>query len=112
MNVRTCTQCGLDFATYPTGGRPRTRCDGCRSNLAKIDGQVWRRLRAQVLAEEEICAVPGCGRPATEVDHIQPLKFHPELALERSNLQGMCKTHNAAKGARTAHSTVVRRWEL
>lgn len=112
FNVRVCSKCGAEFVVWPTGGRPRARCDRCRSNLEKIDGVAWRKLRAQVMAEEPICAVPGRGRLSTEVDHIHPLKFHPELGLVRSNLQGMCKSHNAAKGALTARSANIRRWEL
>ncbi len=97
-----CTQCGVLFATTSTGGRPRSRCDGCRTNIGKIDGVRWRALRRLVLAEESWCAVRGCGRPSTQVDHIIPLKHRPDLGLERSNLQGMCATHNASKGAKRA----------
>jgi 5-methylcytosine-specific restriction endonuclease McrA len=96
-----CTRCGGSFATSPTGGRPRKRCDACRTNHAKIDGAEWRALRAQVLEEEPVCAVRGCGRPSTEADHIVPLVLGGP-ALDRTNLQGLCKPHNAAKGARVA----------
>lgn len=34
------------------------------------------------------------------VDHIKPRKDYPELALELSNLQILCRTCNAAKGNR------------
>ncbi len=100
--TRRCSRCGAQFTWWHRTGRPRSKCDSCRSNLGKIDGAAWRQLRIRVLAEQPTCAVIGCGRLATEVDHIRPLKFSPELALDRSNLQGMCKTHNASKGARTA----------
>jgi 5-methylcytosine-specific restriction endonuclease McrA len=97
----TCSSCGAPFNPPRKGtGRPRTRCDACRSNLARIDGVAWRKLRAQVLREEPVCAVIGCGMPSTEADHVIPLQVCPELGLERSNLRGMCKSHNASKGAK------------
>jgi 5-methylcytosine-specific restriction endonuclease McrA len=57
-------------------------------------------MRARVLAEEPYCGVSGCGEPSTQVDHIVPLSRSPELGLERSNLRGICASHNASKGAR------------
>jgi 5-methylcytosine-specific restriction endonuclease McrA len=96
----TCTRCGASFYASPTGGRPRSRCDRCRSNHARADGTVWRKLRAQVLSEEPTCYIVGCGWPSTQVDHVLPLKLRPDLALVRSNLRGICATHNASKGAR------------
>ncbi|WP_458096236.1 HNH endonuclease signature motif containing protein [Roseomonas sp. WA12] len=48
----------------------------------------WRRLRAVVLAAQPVCATPGCGLRATDVDHIvqrsQGGADHP------SNLRGLC----------------------
>ena len=103
--MRTCTRCGAPF-TAPSssrqGGRPRSRCDGCRSNHDRIDGAVWNRLRAEVLRAQPVCSVLGCYEFSTTVDHIIPLKHAPHLGLERSNLQGMCGRHNASKGARVA----------
>ena len=101
----TCTRCGTPF-TAPSssrqGGRPRTRCDGCRSNHDRIDGAMWNRLRAEVLRAQPVCAVLGCYELSTTVDHIIPLQHAPHLGLERSNLQGMCGRHNASKGAKVA----------
>ena len=98
-----CSRCGMAFsAPVGRGGRPRTRCDACRSNLAQIDGATWRKLRAKVLAEEPVCAIEGCGQLSTEVDHILPLQVAPALGLIRSNLRGMCKRHNASKGAKVS----------
>jgi 5-methylcytosine-specific restriction endonuclease McrA len=91
--------CGASFAAGSGAvGRPRKRCDACRTNIEKIDGLVWRRLRLRVLAEEPICQVPGCGWPSTSVDHIVPLS-RGGAPLDRDNLQGMCQRHNAATGA-------------
>jgi 5-methylcytosine-specific restriction endonuclease McrA len=54
-----------------------------------------------VLREEPTCSVPGCERSATQVDHVIPLSKAPGLALERSNLRGICASHNASKGDRS-----------
>jgi 5-methylcytosine-specific restriction endonuclease McrA len=99
--MTTCSSCGRQFLTprQSNGGRPRTRCDNCRSNQERIDGKKWREIRAQVLLEEPLCAVAGCGRPSTEVDHVIPLQAGG-APYKRSNLRGSCKPHNAAKGAR------------
>ena len=54
----------------------------------------WRKLRLMVLREQPLCA---CGRVATEVDHIIPIAKAPELRLEMSNLQAMCKSCHSRK---------------
>jgi 5-methylcytosine-specific restriction endonuclease McrA len=100
-DVTVCSSCGASFAAPGGVGRPRTRCAGCRSRHAKLDGSVWRRLRLRVLAEEPVCAVPGCGWPSVEVDHVIPLS-KGGAPLDRDNLQGMCKRHNGSKGASVA----------
>jgi 5-methylcytosine-specific restriction protein A len=98
--TKVCVVCGASFAARSGAvGRPRKRCDACRSNHARIDGSVWRALRRRVLREEPVCQVPGCGWPSTEVDHIIPLAAGG-APLDRANLQGMCQPHNASKGAR------------
>ena len=35
--------------------------------------------------------------PSTQVDHVQPLADFPDLALVRSNLQGLCDSCHAKK---------------
>lgn len=72
-----------------------------RCLLSKIDGTAWRKMRAQVLAEQPICAARDCNRISTEVDHIIPLQ-RGGSGVDRSNLQGMCKHHNASKGAKVS----------
>jgi 5-methylcytosine-specific restriction endonuclease McrA len=97
-----CSKCGAEFAPPPRsskGGRPRRRCDRCRTNIEKVDGVQWRALRLVVLSEEPYCAQPGCRRPATEVDHIRPLSRGGD-AYDRSNLRAICKSHNSSKGSR------------
>ena len=79
-----------------------------RANVRERDARVgsssqrgydvaWRRLRVEVLIRDPWCRV--CGRaPSTEVDHIVPESLGGTDDL--TNLQGLCKSHYAAKTAR------------
>ncbi|WP_338049066.1 HNH endonuclease signature motif containing protein [Rhodoplanes elegans] len=58
----------------------------------------WEQLRASVLAEQPRCA--KCGAPAEHVDHIQPVRFRPDLRLVRSNLRPLCERCHNARSAR------------
>lgn len=64
----------------------------------------WKNVRAQVVSERpRICE--SCGRRIRSardltVDHIMPRSKFPDLALEKSNLQVLCRRCNSAKGAR------------
>lgn len=107
--TRPCTQCGRSFTASATRGRPRSRCDSCRTNHAKIDGTRWRKLRAQVLREQPFCAVAGCNRASTQVDHVLALARGGD-PYDRSNLQGMCATHNAMKGDRAGVPDTATGW--
>ena len=73
----------------------------------------WRKLRAQVMLEEPLCADPygwhvedGRPRRSEQVDHILPLWVSLTLAYSRRNLQGLCtrchtvKTHEDRRKAR------------
>lgn len=65
------------------------------------ESQEWRELRYQVLKQYGgKCML--CGRSARDgvkihVDHIKPRATHPELSLERSNLQVLCEDCNLGK---------------
>jgi 5-methylcytosine-specific restriction endonuclease McrA len=49
----------------------------------------WRRLQSQVIREEPVCR--RCGQAAsTDAAHIIARKQRPDLALERSNVEGSC----------------------
>src|SRR5215212_2711214 len=95
-----CSRCGTRF-TAPSRktGRQRSVCDGYRTNHEKIDGTRWRKLPARVLVEQPVCVVAGCGPLSTSVDHVVPLA-RGGYPYDRRNLQAMCASHNASKGAR------------
>jgi 5-methylcytosine-specific restriction protein A len=53
-----------------------------------------------VLAEEPLCRKcleSGQVAAAIDVDHIIPLRRRPDLRLDRSNLQSLCKSHHSQK---------------
>jgi len=62
----------------------------------------WRLVREQVIQEQgHVCQ--ECRRRITTdydltVDHIKPRSKFPELALDKSNLQVLCRRCNSAKG--------------
>ena len=59
----------------------------------------WEKLRRQWLARYPLCAV--CGRPASHVDHIVPLKNWEKVGkkelLNEKNLQSLCSADHAEK---------------
>ena len=55
----------------------------------------WQRLRIAHLAINPLCA--QCGAMATDVDHVNTIRSHPELRLAPSNLQSLCKPCHSRK---------------
>jgi 5-methylcytosine-specific restriction endonuclease McrA len=60
-------------------------------------GERWRTLRMAVLERDAFrCKSCGCaGR--LEVDHIKPVRTHPELAYEPTNCQALCPSCHTRK---------------
>lgn len=50
----------------------------------------WEKERAAFLKLNPRCARPGCGAPASLVDHIVPHKGDQRLFWSRSNWQPLC----------------------
>ncbi len=98
LTSRSCPGCGSYFAPPSKAGRPPTYCAACRERR-RADDAAWRAVRATVLTEEPFCAVVGCRRAPTTVDHIVALS-RGGARLDRANLQAMCGHHNFSKGAR------------
>lgn len=94
-DYRKCKGCGKQFRIPGTAGRPPARCPECRAGRRSDDSE-WRKVRAQVLREQPVCAVEGCQNPSTTVDHIIPLSKGGHRTA-RHNLQGMCGPHNFSK---------------
>ena len=50
----------------------------------------WKALRAEILERDRFrCQSCGCGR-RLEVDHVKPVRTHPELSYDPGNLQALC----------------------
>ncbi len=63
------------------------------SRVALGYGADWQMVRNAHINEHPwcvACAEQGVQTPASEVDHIQPVRSHPELRLEPSNLRSLC----------------------
>jgi 5-methylcytosine-specific restriction endonuclease McrA len=85
-------------------------------------GRPWRRLCAQVYAEESHCWI--CHHPvdmrlpyphpdSRSVDHVLPVSQRPDLALERGNVRLCHMRCNLSKGARAVEHPALRtsrRW--
>ena len=56
----------------------------------------WRKVRLAHLMANPVCVTPGCGRAATDVDHIIP---HQDGGgrLDRGNLQSLCHSCHSRK---------------
>jgi 5-methylcytosine-specific restriction protein A len=82
-----------------------------RELRAFYDSPEWRSLRAAHLELHpacEDCEASGRATPATQVDHVLPLRSRPELALEPSNLRSLCKACHSSKTLIDRHRGVGR----
>lgn len=61
----------------------------------------WRKVRAAFLKANPTCSHPGCGKPATDADHVLSVRERPDLRLDPSNLRPFCHAHHSAHTART-----------
>lgn len=60
----------------------------------------WRAVRKQFLVKHPTCCSPGCGKPATDADHIVSIRDRPDLRLSWSNLRPYCHPHHSERTAR------------
>lgn len=60
-------------------------------------GPRWKALRLKVLRRDGFRCVECQTRGRLEVDHIQPVRTHPELAYEIDNLQALCPACHTRK---------------
>lgn len=64
----------------------------------------WRKVRAMKLAQQPWCEDPYQRHgtetvTATECDHIEGLRYRPDLAYTLENLQSLCSACHARKSA-------------
>lgn len=57
----------------------------------------WPALRMQAIRRDNWRCVQCGARGRLEVDHIKPVRTHPELAFTLSNLQTLCPRHHTRK---------------
>lgn len=57
----------------------------------------WKALRVEILERDGYCC-RSCGcRGRLEVDHIKPVRTHPELSYDPGNLQALCPSCHTKK---------------
>ena len=57
----------------------------------------WQRLRFLALRRDGFACVECDARHKLQVDHIKPVRTHPELSWELSNLQTLCERCHSRK---------------
>jgi hypothetical protein len=81
------------------------------------NSRAWIEIRYQAIkrygAVCQCCGHPGSKDNPIQVDHIKSRYLHPELALDITNLQILCKQCNMGKGYRdqTDWRTYVKSWK-
>lgn len=59
--------------------------------------RAWEALAAKHRRAHPRCV--ECGAPAQAVDHVLPVRERPDLRLDPSNLQSLCRSHHQVKTA-------------
>lgn len=86
----------------------RARIKGLKKNRKKLvipehpfyGSKKWHELRYKVIKlYGRVCMACGSKEGHMHVDHIKPRSRYPELELELSNLQILCRPCNMGKGA-------------
>lgn len=70
-----------------------------RHSARIISSKRWQALRLNAKRRDGFRCVECGAAGRLEVDHIQPVRTHPELAFELSNLQCLCPRCHARKTA-------------
>jgi hypothetical protein len=68
----------------------------------------WKKVRSRTLNEHENICVKCYSETDITVDHIKPRSLYPELALEYSNTQVLCRSCNSKKGVKTKFQLTVK----
>jgi 5-methylcytosine-specific restriction endonuclease McrA len=67
-----------------------------RHSAAVIRSSRWKGLRLMALRRDG-WKCQSCGAAAREVDHIQPVRTHPERSFDLGNLQCLCTACHTRK---------------
>lgn len=68
-----------------------------RHSAAVLRSQRWKGVRLQVKRRDGWQCVQCGAKGRLEVDHIQPVRTHPERAFDLSNLQTLCVSCHSRK---------------
>jgi 5-methylcytosine-specific restriction endonuclease McrA len=68
-----------------------------RHSRAVLKSRRWQSLRLEALRRDGWQCVQCGSRVRLEVDHIRPVRMHPELAFDLGNLQVLCAQHHTQK---------------
>ena len=102
MPVRLCAESDCPNLAVRKGRCRKHFNEGIRANpptgYSIYRSKRWAILARRVKYEQPICAMDGCDRLSTDVDHIVPLSEGGPPWL-RSNLQGLCPHHHGRKTA-------------
>lgn len=75
----------------------RKRSEYKRHSAKVTRGPRWKALRVQVLDRDDWQCVQCGERRRLEIDHIKPVRTHPELSYDLNNLQTLCGRCHARK---------------
>ena len=83
-------------------GNEHTKSTPTLKERGFYDKAAWKKARRAALQRDNYmcrgCLRNGRLKPAQEVHHIKPTGSYPELALEQSNLESLCRQcHEATK---------------
>lgn len=70
-----------------------------------LNGKPWRKLREVILARDPLCKC-GCGRPSTDVDHIDNDPSNNDM----DNLQGLAHECHSTKTGKRMFAAVCGKW--
>ena len=68
-----------------------------RHSAKVIKSKRWPALRYRAKRRDGFQCVQCGAHGRLEVDHIKPVRTHPELAFELSNLQSLCRSCHSKK---------------
>lgn len=108
MNLPPPRVCACGSEVLPYGVKcscaieRKAQADKARPSPAKRGyDKIWMMLRKAFLLAYPDCSTPGCGKPATDVDHIKSVREAPQLRLVWSNLRPFCHACHSRHTART-----------